>query len=143
MDLVRKISTATIIGNMPIESWVPGRDEELFTIVGIADGIREGSSNFGDWVAFIGKFVARRNSDKREFAGSEAYIPEPLQSMLLAALKESGTVQVAVKVCAKYHERSTTKYTYYVKPLNELPESDTMKQLRSLMDKPDDTKQIS
>lgn len=143
MDLLRKISADTIMCGMP--AWPQtdkDRDEELYTIVGVADAIREGETQYGKWIAFCGNFVARRSKDKKEFASGETFIPEPLESMLLNSLKANGMVQIAVRVCAKYDKRSKTGYTYYVKPLKELPESDTMKQLRSLMDKPDEQKQI-
>lgn len=100
-EIVRKVSAKNVVGN--VKRFVPafGKDGQpttavmpLFEVYGHAHSVKRGSSDFGGYVALIGRFEAVNitkdadgNTDGRIFAGPQCYLPEPMQSMLAEQLE--------------------------------------------------------
>lgn len=134
---VKKLSAKTIIGKIPVPK--EGKYERLFTIIGSAESVRMGESNFGPWTAFLGEFEAVNIQTGEVFKGSQAFVPEPAESMIAAKLRETDeegkrahtSVEFAFEVGVKgiiFADRETYEYT--VKPLVEAQQSDKLSALR-------------
>lgn len=107
-EIARKLQARTIVGN--IKKWVPDLDDKgeptgtvqpLYQIWGHANATKRGETDFGMYVALVGRFEAIRvtpkvNKDTGEvmdeidgtmFAGPICFLPEPMASMLASELE--------------------------------------------------------
>lgn len=136
--LLRRLTAKTIIGK--IER--PSKDVDLYTIFGVANNSDVKESTFGPSTRFLGNFRAVRASDGKVFRGPTCYLPEPVSSMLKAALDgrhpEAGTgevkgiefgFKVSITPADESVRKSTTGYEYRTESLTEPVESDEMQAL--------------
>ena len=89
---MRKITSLAIMGT-PISKvaaeYVDGGQVELYKIIGVAHRMRKTRSQFGEGVAFKGKFYVQRTNDKTEFQGPEFIAPPDLSDELQSAFATS------------------------------------------------------
>lgn len=139
VTMVKKLGAKQIIGNVKkaIADFCANDGDKvtLYTIFGIANGIKTGTSNFGDWVAFQGSFEATNYVDGANYASNQAFITEPIQSMLVQALTESDSVQFAITVDAKRRDDVAQGYEYITTPHMQTKENDPLEHLRALVPK--------
>lgn len=130
-SLLRKLTARDIMGDKVPQ---PTKPTDLYTIYGIASGIKGGESAYGHWEMFTGEFRAVRISDGAEFAAPVAAIPEPAFGMIKAALTQEGNtqgVQFALIIGNKPSPREPDKkYEYTVKPVVKPAENTLLQDLR-------------
>lgn len=135
----RKLTTKTIIGKVT----KPDKPTALYRVWGRANGLRTGSTQFGEFVAMIGTFEAVRLSDGVYFKSSQCILPAPYGGpggMLSQAVKDNtengrGGVDFALEIGVKPDEESTTGYVYVTDPLREASATDELKSLRDVATK--------
>lgn len=116
-QLLRKLSPRTI---MEANIEVPKKHIPLYTVYGIATGVRSGDSAYGTWTALTGNFEAVRASDGQVFQGPQCFLPEPGLSMITSALDKGDTegVQFALVIGVKPSAKEPDKkYEYTTQPV--------------------------
>lgn len=135
VTMVKKLGAKQIIGNVKkaVADFCANDGDKvtLYTIFGVANGIKSGVSNFGDWVAFQGTFEATNYVDGQSYASNQAFITEPIQSMLIRALEGSDSVQFAITVDAKRRDDVAQGYEYVTTPHMQTEENDPLAHLRA------------
>lgn len=132
MELLKKISSKVVIGSKEkIRGMVAKGAIELYTVYGVATGVRSGESNFGAWESLIGNFEACRTDDGVMFGSSQCFLPDPVGGMVAGQLNggETSSVQFAVMIGAKPSD-TAIGYEYTVTPLVEPAENDALSVLR-------------
>lgn len=133
--LVKKLGAKQIIGDVKkiVKDYIPNDGEKLtlYSIFGVASSIKTGSTTYGEWVAFQGAFEGENYVTGEQFASNQAFIPEPLSSMLLDALSGSETVQFAITVDVKRRDDLAQGYEYLPTPHIKTSENDPLAHLRS------------
>lgn len=128
MKLLRKVSAKTVCGK--IKRPEEGQEIPLFRLMGSTDGVKTGESAYGPWFAFTGSFLAIR-ADGEEFGGSLAFIPEPVQGMIIGAIDNLAAgerVDFVVDVGLKHAENSVG-YEYTTEFVQEPEESNPYRAL--------------
>jgi hypothetical protein len=74
IEMERKLSAKIIVGKR-IEQVTESTD--LFTVIGIATGIRQGQSTYGDWEALRGRFEVTRAEDGKVLTAPLMILPPP------------------------------------------------------------------
>lgn len=91
-----------------------GTDVPLYRVLGMATGLSEYESSYGDGEALIGQFEAE-TSDGKTFNGSALYLPGYLQQMAVANLKAAGDgagLSIALDIYARYDGDAASKYVF-------------------------------
>lgn len=97
--------------------------------LGIAKTMRHGTGTYGDWVAFVGEFVAY-NADGEEFRAPQLILPEPANSMLASAMEANPDtpVEVAFDIMVTF-DKGERGYQYRCQPLMQVQQSDPLSAL--------------
>lgn len=134
VTMVKKLGAKQIIGNVKkaVSDFCANDGDKvtLYTIFGVANGVKSGVSNFGAWVAFQGTFEATNYVDGQSYASNQAFITEPINSMLIKALEASDSVQFAITVDAKRRDDVAQGYEYVTTPHMQTQENDPLAHLR-------------
>ncbi len=135
VTMVKKLGAKQIIGNVKkaVTDFCAndGDKVSLYTIFGVANGVKTGTSTYGEWTAFQGKFEASNYVEGTSYASNQAFITEPLQSMLVDALRESDVVQFAITVDVKRRDDLNQGYEYLTTPHLQTSENDPLAHLRA------------
>jgi hypothetical protein len=137
----RKISAKTVWGKVK-RSDIPEQGVKvLFTIIGQAMGVRKGEGEYGPWVALVGTFEAVNAVTGEVFAGPEAFLPEPFNSMIANKLQGEGAVhaidfafEVGIK-SAPNEDTTRVPFEYTCKPLQDPSKADPLAALRGRLPK--------
>lgn len=156
MQLLKKMSAKTICGN-PIllftkEEMPDPKDAKktikriplgivinLFRVIGMANGVKKGTSNFGDWISFSGQFQAISYETGETFRSNALFLPPTAQDALLPVVMEHGDngvqfgFDVAVRSVEDKQDPSNTKYEYVCRPLMQIEELDAIKAFRDTL----------
>lgn len=145
MQLKKKLGAKQILGNVQnvVKSECPNNGDtyKAYSVYGIANGVKTGVSNFGEWCAFQGKMEAVNYVTGESFASPQCFIPEPLQSMLREALAQNDTIEFAFSVHVKRRDDLKEGYEYIVEPHKAAQETDPLAALRNLLPAPSETTQ--
>lgn len=124
-NYVKKISAKVVVGRIV----KPEAPTDLFSIIGIARETITGTTQFGDFVGFAGEFEAINAETGEVFKAPKAFIPEPAQGMLAAALTGNEAVEVGLTIGVKPHS-GEMGYEYTCRPLFEAQGTDMLADLR-------------
>jgi len=133
-SLIKKISAKTIVGDVS----PPEKATALYTVIGIANGIKTGNSTYGEWLALTGQFEAVNLETGEAYVSPQVFLPEPLQGLIAAKVRtpdENGkmpSVQFAVEVGFK-PSKSTFGYEYTVRELVDSSDNDPLADLRKAL----------
>lgn len=121
-SLITKISPKSITGKI-----VKPENEKpvwLYKVFGVANGTKEGESNYGHWIAFTGTFKAIRN-DGESFRSGQCFLPATATNLVLPSLKNEGTnaVEFAFNVGVKKADNQIG-YEYIVEPILNVSDND-------------------
>ena len=136
MELLRKISSKTVLGDRP-DRPKDKKTVPLYTVFGIANGIATGTSDYGDWIKLKGSFEAVRISDGVVAQSGACILPEPVNSMVAAQLTQvdkdgkrvTQSVQFSFEIGVKRTE-TAIGYEYVTRPLVEQGGADPLAALR-------------
>ena len=114
-SLVKKISTATVYGKITNEDKV--KPKALYRVFGLAAGTKTGSTQFGDWSCFVGEFQAVNLETGEIFNSGKCFLPEIVESGILAQLSQAEGVKFAFEIGIKPNEDLGIGYEYTAKSL--------------------------
>lgn len=130
MNLVRKISTKTVLGKKPA---VPADDKPhwLFQVVGIANDKTTGETDKGPWIALLGAFQATNYETGEIYRSGRAFLPNVALDLVLGQLgaKDVQSVQFAFRIGVRADETSVTGYVYIAEPVINVTENDPLEAL--------------
>jgi len=129
--LLKKMTPKTIMGERPK---VGDEPKQLFTIYGVASGVRKGESNYGPWTMLTGRFEAAR--DGQDYISGECALPNPLHNMIIESLRhdehgEVKAVEFACNVIIAPRPDTAIGYEYFAEPIVEQTENDPLSSLRA------------
>ena len=136
-SLIKKISAKTVVGTVT----APEKATPLYTVMGIANGIKSGQSTYGEWIALTGQFEAMNLETGESVAAPQCFLPDPLQGMIVAKIRtpdDNGvtpSVRFAVEIGIK-PAKSTLGYEYTVRELVDAQENDPLADLRKALPAP-------
>lgn len=106
----------------------------LMTVIGIADGFKEKTSeNMGTSYGFTGQFKAI-NKDGEHCVGPVLYLPEPAQSLIKQSLEGGAlSVDIGFVVDAIRNDTSIKGYDFELKPLEAPKSSSALEALEARM----------
>lgn len=115
---VRKITIKEVFGDRAAvracAEKAKGKVANLFSIVGVVDGVKPGSTDKGEYLRLIGTFEATNLESGEVFQSGAAILPNFLSEGVGAALMRpnASAVQFAIVIGAKTDEKSVTGYVY-------------------------------
>lgn len=93
---VKKLTTKIIVGKKIGK--VEARTT-LYSVIGVATGLKTGESNYGAWTALVGRFEAERTQDGELFAAPLLLLPDEATALpLINAVKIHEGVEFALIV---------------------------------------------
>ena len=134
-ELVKKISLKVVNDGEDVKA--PESPIDFFTIIGIVQGFKIVSSQYGDSVGFQGNFEAIRTRDGKRFISGTLYLPTMLSDLLHASVRSAqaddadATVKVAGVVGLKPSKKAAVGYEYTFRPLIEVVPVDALADLRA------------
>lgn len=139
-QILKKISSRTVAGDKLVRLDVKDSPEEvvLFDAYGVIQGTKVGTTDKGDWLAFVGDIEAV-TPDGAIYRSPRVFVPQPYQDMLFSALMsakeadETGSVQFAVRVSIVKPapgKVSAVGYEYRATPLVSAEDTSPMKAIR-------------
>lgn len=132
--IVKKLSAKVLVGNVKtyIKDLQPGQSVDLFRVVGIANKTKTGTSNYGDWEALLGNFIAEAlvgaKKDQRYRTG-QLFLPDVVLNMVTPLIDGKSAVQMGFVVSAIADDDSNTGYIYSADFLMEPEENDPLEAL--------------
>jgi hypothetical protein len=143
VQMLKKLGAKQILGNVKAtvadKCAKDGAVYEAYSIYGTTNGIKTGTSTYGEWLAFVGNMEAINHVTGEMFAAIQCFIPEPLQSLIREALKDlddDKSIEFAFTVSVKRRDDLKEGYEYLVKPHKQASESDPLEKLRNLIPAP-------
>lgn len=133
VSFVGKISSKTVWGKVE----KPSTAHALFTVLGVAHGIKTGTTDKGEFTAFLGSFEATNSKTGERFAAGKCFLPGIVTEMLVSALAQTQAVDAgnslrfALEIGVKPEEKNAYGYVYTVKPLVKLAANDALADLRA------------
>lgn len=130
MALIKKISVKTVVGN--VKKMVANEEIKEKTAVmrvfGVASKVVTGTSDNGDWVAFIGQFKAINTVSGEEFASGKLFLPGVASDLLEGAVNsdEANAVEFGFDILVEPNDASATGYIYQAESLIAPSEDDTL-----------------
>ena len=105
---------------------------QVATIYGRCTSKKVGSSDFGEFIRFMGEFEGVNAATGEIFRSGELIVPKTLETLLNGAVVEDASVDFAVEIWVEPNESSITGYSYIIKPLVKPAESDALAELRKI-----------
>lgn len=137
VQMLKKLGAKQILGDVKAtvadKCAKDGAVYEAYSIYGSTNGVKTGVSTYGEWVAFVGQMEAINHVTGEVFAAVQCFIPEPLQSLIRAALADHDQVEFAFTVSVKRRDDLKEGYEYLVKPHKQASEADPLEKLRNLI----------
>lgn len=144
LTVLKKMSASAIVPNLKQVAASIEADKktlDVYRIWGAVDSIRTGESKYGDgtFVAFRGDIEAANLLTGELFYAPEAFLHEPLASMIKSALAAQDRVEFAMTVALKRRDELAVGYEFICKPIVETQRSDALAHLRAVaLPKPED-----
>lgn len=115
---IRKITIKEVFGDRKtvLEAAVAakGKIANLFSVIGVVDGVKPGSTDKGDYLRLIGQFEATNLDTGQIYSSGACILPNFIGDGIGAALlrPNAQSVQFAIVLGAKTDEKSVTGYVY-------------------------------
>jgi hypothetical protein len=121
-SIVTKISVAKVCGKLK----KPSEKTYIMQVFGIANGIKEGTSTYGEYQGLVGQFRAINIHTGDMFQGGECYLPNIALNLVLGALNDvNKSVEFAFNI-GIYPAENAFGYEYCCDPLMAASESDPL-----------------
>lgn len=139
-ELLKKMGPKQIVGDLLDAEEIPA-SQELYTLIGVCNGVKTGESTYGPWTSFLGTFEAIRTDNGKRFQSGRVFIPEPVSSMTAAQLADAQSEDKAATVAFAFaigrkKAKTATGYEYTTKPLVKLAANDPLAGLRAALPAP-------
>ena len=139
MAQVKKISVATVFGKIDVKAVLnAGKPITVMRVAGQAVGTKSGDSNYGEWTALVGSFIATNPETGEVVEASQLFLPEVALIPIQVALGQAGARAVDFAIEVIVQPSNNTKpggspYEYSFVNLMAPAENDPMAKLRSLL----------
>lgn len=147
ITMLKKLGANQILGNVKkVVSENCAQDKDVYqaySIFGRANGIKTGSTQYGEWTGFTGQMEAINHVSGETFAAIMCFIPEPLCSLIKTALQANEEVEFAFTVSVKRRDDLKEGYEYLVTPHKQAQEADPLAGLRQLIPQTTNKGQLS
>lgn len=143
-QLHKKLSIKNVIGKVKAlfekdeKGDIPeGQKVNLIRVIGIADGIKVGTSTYGEWIAFTGQFVAIDLRTGEEHRSGQLFLPDTATDVLAPVVRaqNGAPVEFAFDIGATSTD-TEVGYEYNVTPLVEAKENDPLQNLTARLNLP-------
>lgn len=137
VNLQKKISIAKVFGK--INSAVISKQGEngtlkLMRVLGAANGVKSGVSDFGEWRALAGQFRATNISTGEVFDSAVCFLPDVALELVIAQLEGGAKgVEFAFDISAVLDETVAVGYSYRASPLIQSEEESPISRLEAKM----------
>lgn len=130
--VLRKITVKSVYGGVDVEKVLaaPNKLLPVMQVYGIVTDSKEGASDYGDYIKFLGQFRAINMETGEMFRAATMLLPKFLEDEL-RGIMSSGAVnaEFAVQINATYDKSAATKYVYVADSLVEPQESSALSAL--------------
>lgn len=156
MQLVKKISVATVVGKVPtvivavptfgddgkpvldkanapvMENVKRAIEQPLMRVLGLANAIKTGNSAYGGWIAFMGQFEATNILTGEVYRGAALHLPDTAADLLAPVVKKADGADVMIGFDIGVKPSNTAQgYEYTVTPLTKPSENDALAALKA------------
>lgn len=130
----KKLSTVKICGKVRAKDIPEGGELDLYEVVGVASGVKSGTTDFGDWQALTGTFAAQNLETGEQFRSGVCFLPDVGLDPILGQLGAgANAVEFGWVVGIQEDDDVVCGYSYYVRPLIAADENDPLKELTAKM----------
>ena len=136
--LIAKLSMKGMGAQPAVRSVEKGESYAIAHLYGSASKHDVVTTTFGDSVRFLGNFEGVNVKTGEHYRAGKAFLPSIVSEILADAvdkLEDGQSVDFAFEIGVEYSEKGNTGYSYTVKPLVKLQESDSLSHLRELSQK--------
>lgn len=135
--IVKKLSGKVLVGNVKayIKELQDGQTIDLYRVIGVAAGLKTGTSNYGDWTALTGQFVAEAVVGAKagqRFRTGQLFLPDVALNMvapIVENLDKGESVELAFMIGIQADDTAQAGYTYTAEFLVEPKENDPLEAL--------------
>ena len=110
MANTKKLSVATVYGAIDLKKLIGAPDSTLkiMRVIGLAVGVKQGTSPYGEWTALMGQFEATNSETGESFSAATLFLPDVALIPIQIALSQESTkgVEFAIEISAKYSNNS-------------------------------------
>ena len=128
---VKKLTTKIIVGKKigKIEA-----RQALYSIIGVATGLKSGESNYGAWTALVGRFEAERTADGTLFSAPLVLLPEECSGAIIQAVRLAGGIGIEFAFSVAVEPTLTSPgYVYDIATVVSPRRNDMLASLRSTL----------
>ena len=122
-NAVKKLSAKTIVGDVKklVREGQLTSGTVLYRVIGIADGVRSGESNFGPWTAFSGDFEAVNMLTGEVSRGPQFFSDKSFTDALLSRMNANpgAAVEFALEVAIEINDDYPMGFGYVTRPIVE------------------------
>jgi hypothetical protein len=149
MEALKKMSAKSIMGNVrrfvPLDEKrdiIDGEKVDLFRVTGMAIGLKKGTGDNGDWIAFTGEFYASRldkaTGEILEFSSQTLFLPSAAESLLAPIVLDTDGqgVQFSFDIGIVGRPNSSVGYEFAVETSLEVKKSDAVQKLMASLPPP-------
>lgn len=139
MAQIKKLSVATVYGRIDVKKVLTSdKPISVMRVAGQAVGTKQGDSQYGEWTALVGRFVAVNPETGEVSEASQLFLPEVALLPIQVALAQEGAKMVDFAIELQVRPAQNTKpggspYEYTFESLKPVEESDPMAQFRALL----------
>ncbi len=134
VNFQKKLSTQKIVGKIVARDLEEGVDKDLYEVVGIASGVKSGSTDYGDWNALTGNFAAQSLESGEQFRSGVCFLPDVALDPILGQLEAGANcIEFGWVIGVRVDDDVLCGYSYYARPLVEADENDPLEQLAGAM----------
>ena len=113
--LISKITSKTIGADLNAAKTA---EVALFRIVGIANAVKRGTGNYGEWEKLEGNFEAYVFSTGKSYKATSAFLPNVVNGLIASAIQDGGSVNFAYEIGGKPNKSDNgAGYEFTVKSL--------------------------
>jgi hypothetical protein len=142
MEALKKMSAKSILGNVrrfvPLDDKrdiIDGQKVDLFRVTGMAIGLKKGTGDNGDWIAFSGEFYATRmdhaTGEILEYGSSTLFLPAAAEALLTPTVLENDGkgVEFAFDIGIIGRPNSSVGYEFSVETPLQVKKSEVVQKL--------------
>ena len=127
--LLKKLSVKSVCGKPTAP--VGKETKWLLEVFGVATDIKRGTTDKGDWYAFVGAFQALNMETGAVYRSGVLFVPDIVGNLILPKItaEETNSVEFGFRIGVGADDSSATGYVYHAEPLLPVDENDPVELL--------------
>lgn len=145
-NFIRKLSAKQVMGDIrdTVAEMRVAKEtgtRALYSLIGMAHGVRSGESDNGPFCALLGSFEATNYSTGEVFQSGQCFVPRAVEDVMIASLRagqkedKGASIQFGIEVGVKLSD-TPIGYEYTVRNLVKTTNADPLASLRAAMPAP-------